>query len=295
MHANSSPGCARRSLIYVPGDSERMLLKAPGLPADVLVLNLEDGIAASMKEKARGNVHRFLSETDLTGHEVVVRVNDLSTQTGREDLAAVIPGNPGGICLPKVDDARQVREASRMMRDLESSCGLPEGGIRLHAMIESARGVLRAEEIAAADPRMAALVFGSADFAADAGCIPGEDRAEILLALQAMVLAARASGLDAIDGPCFDLKNPDLLRREALQARRLGFDGKSALHPGQLAVIHEVFDVTPGEIAWAERVISELDAAEERGRALTTIGSRLVDNPHRRAAERILRRRRPHS
>jgi citrate lyase beta subunit len=110
--------------------------------------------------------------------------------------------------------------------------------------------------------------------------------------MQMIVAAARASGVDAIDAPCFDLKNPDLLRREAAQARRFGFDGKSAIHPGQLVAINEVFAVTDEEIIWAERVLAELESAEAEGRALSTLEGRLIENPHRTAAERILKRQR---
>jgi citrate lyase subunit beta/citryl-CoA lyase len=151
--------------------------------------------------------------------------------------------------------------------------------------------VVHAAEIASASPRMASLIFGSADYAADVRCRPGEDRLEILLALQMIVVAARSAGIDAIDAPCFDIRNHDLLARESAQARRLGFSGKSALHPDQLAVIHQTFDVTLEEIAWAERIIAELNEADRRGKALTTIDGNLIDNPHRAAAERILKRK----
>jgi citrate lyase subunit beta/citryl-CoA lyase len=138
---------------------------------------------------------------------------------------------------------------------------------------------------------MASLIFGSADFSSDVRCRPGGDRAEIGLALQMIVLSARSAGIDAIDAPCFDIRDPDLLQRESLQARRLGFDGKSALHPDQLEIVNRVFETTPEEIAWAERVLAGLDEAETRGKALTTVDGKLLDNPHRAAAERILKRR----
>jgi citrate lyase subunit beta/citryl-CoA lyase len=158
-------------------------------------------------------------------------------------------------------------------------------------MIESAAGVLRAADIASASPRVASLIFGSADFAAEVCCRPEEDRSELMLALQMIVLAARSAVIDAIDAPCFDIPNLELLARESSQARRIGFTGKSALHPSQLAVINTAFDVTPVEIAWAERIIAELDEADRRGKALSTIDGNLIDNPHRAAAERILSRK----
>jgi len=158
-------------------------------------------------------------------------------------------------------------------------------------MIESAAGVMHSAEIAAASPRMASLIFGSADYASDLQCRPGEDRLELLLALQWIVTAARSARIDAIDAPCFDLRNQDQLIREASQARRIGFTGKSALHPNQLEAINRIFDVTPEEIAWAERTIAELDEAEDRGKALSTLEGRLIDNPHRILANQILSRR----
>lgn len=270
----------------------KMIAKAASVPADVLLLNLEDGVAASVKEAARVNAVQALKSMDFGTREVVVRINDPETAIGREDLDAILPCRPDGICLPKIEGPAAVQSADAAIHEWEMGHGFPDGSLRLHAMIESAAGVLNACGIAASASRMAALVFGSADFARDVRCLPGEDRIELLLALQMIVLGARSASIDAIDAPCFDLKNPDLLRREASQARRLGFDGKSALHPGQVGVINEVFDVTPDETAWAEKVLVELKEAEERGRALSTLGGFLIDNPHRSAAERILHRAR---
>ena len=281
----------RRSVLYVPGDSEKMLQRSAMLASDLLVLNLEDGVADSRKESARENTVRALKKIDFGRREIVVRVNSLSTEIGLRDLSEVVPAGPDGICLPKIEKASEIRSADIALLEMETAHGLPEGSIRLHAMIESSVGLLHALEIAGASPRMASLIFGSADYASDVRCQPGEERLELLLALQMIVTSARAAGIDAIDAPCFDIPNNDLLQREASQARRLGFDGKSALHPGQLEIINRTFDVTADEIAWAERVLAELDEAETRGKALTTMDGKLLDNPHRSAAERILRRK----
>jgi citrate lyase subunit beta/citryl-CoA lyase len=283
----------RRSALYVPGDSEKMLQKCTTVAADVLILNLEDGVTLSRKSAARRNVAKAIQSAGYGDREIVVRVNPLSSETGMSDLAEIIPCNPDGICLPKVEDVEEIRTASRRILDLEIRHGLPESGIGLHAMIESARGLLNASRIASAVPRMESLIFGSADYSNDLRCQPGDDRSELLFALQMTVTSARAAGIDAIDAPCFDIRNSDLLYREAAGARRLGFDGKSALHPAQLETINRIFDVTDEEIAWAEKALAELDAAESRGRALTTMEGMLIDNPHRAAALRILRRRNP--
>jgi citrate lyase subunit beta / citryl-CoA lyase len=280
----------RRSMLYVPGDSRKMLQKSTAIATDALLLNLEDGVASSQKSAARENIAESLKNADFGRREVIVRINPPDTETGSLDLAAIVPLRPDGICLPKVETLSQIIAADRAIRELEIRHGLPEEGIQLHAMIESAAGLLHSSEIASSSLRMASLIFGSADYINDVRCQPGADRQELLLALQMIVLSARSAGIDAIDAPCFDVHNRDLLHQEAAQARRLGFDGKSALHPDQLAVINQVFDVSPEEIAWAERTIAELDAAENRGKALTTVDGKLLDNPHRAAAEGILRR-----
>jgi citrate lyase subunit beta/citryl-CoA lyase len=282
----------RRSILYVPGDSGKMIEKSATVPADMLLLNLEDGVALSKKEEARANVLNALHSLDFGDREVVVRVNTLHSEIGRVDLAAVAPCRPPGICLPKIERADEIHSVEEVLLELEVRHGMAEGSIRLHAMIESAAGVIRAAEIACASKRMASLIFGSADYIKDLRCQPGEDRAELLFALQMIVTSARSAGIDAVDAPCFSLRDPGLLRREAEQARRLGFDGKSALHPDQLPIIHEVFAVKPEQIAWAEKVLAELDRAERRGKALATLDGQLIDNPHRVAAERILRRSR---
>jgi citrate lyase subunit beta / citryl-CoA lyase len=281
----------RRSALYVPGDSEKMLQRSARFNSDVLLLNLEDGVASSKKEVARENIAEALKATDFGCREIVVRINGLTSPFGRDDLSKIIPRSPDGICLPKVEKAADIEEAERAVLELERRHGMREGMIRLHAMIESAAGVLQSPEIASASQRMASLIFGSADYANDVRCQPGPDRSELLLALQMIVTSARAAGIDAVDAPCFDIRNGNLLQDESIHARRLGFDGKSALHPDQLETINRIFDVTSEEIAWAERVIAELDEAENRGKALTTVDGQLLDNPHRAAAERILRQR----
>ena len=281
----------RRSVLYVPGDSKKMLQRAAEVDSDVLLLNLEDGVASSQKDAARENIAEALQNTNFGARETVVRINSLNSVVGRNDLARIVPLHPHGMCLPKVEKAADIKCAESAILDLEAGNGLRKGSIRLHAMIESAAGLLHSPEIAIASDRMASLIFGSADYVSDVRCQPGEDRMELLLALQMIVTAARSAAIDAIDAPCFDIRNHNLLENESIHARRLGFDGKSALHPGQLGTINRIFDVTPEEITWAEKTLVELDLAETRGKALTTVDGKLLDNPHRAAAERILRRK----
>ena len=281
----------RRSVLYVPGDSQKMLRRAAEVDSDVLLLNLEDGVALSQKDGARENIAEALQNTNFGARETVVRINSLNSMLGRNDLARIVPLHPDGICLPKVEKVADIKNAESAILELEVGNSLDKGSIRLHAMVESAAGLLHLPEIAVASDRMASLIFGSADYVTDIRCRPAEDRMELLLALQLIVASARSAAIDAIDAPCFDIRNRDLLEKESSHARRLGFDGKSALHPGQLEIINRVFDVASEEVAWAEMVLAELDQAETRGKALTTVGGKLLDNPHRAAAERILRRK----
>jgi citrate lyase subunit beta / citryl-CoA lyase len=282
----------RRSALYVPCDSEKMLAKAAGVPADLLIFNLEDGVSAARKDAARANAVRALTTLAFGSREMVVRINSLETACGQNDLAAVLPCRPDGVCLPKVESHGEIRAADVSFRELEAKHGLREGSVKIHAMIESAAGVLDARSIAAASDRMTSLFFGSADYSADVRCLPGADRLELLFALQMIVAAARASDIDAIDAPCFDIRNLELLRTESTQARRYGFDGKGVLHPGQLPAVNEIFAVTPEEETWATTVLAELQNAEDRGRALSTLQGRLIEDPHRRVARRILQRAR---
>ncbi len=284
----------RRSSLYVPGDNLRAIEKSVVVPADMLVLNLEDGVALSKKAEARESIVKALKSHDFGRREVVVRINSLSSEIGRTDLRAVIPCRPDGICLPKIEQADEILAAETALLKLEVENGIPGESTRLHAMIESASGVVNAAGIARASRRLSSLMFGSADYVKDMRCQAGEDRSELWLALQMIVTAARSGGIDAIDAPCFEFRNSELLRREAAQARRLGYEGKSAIHPGQLEIINTIFEVTPDEIAWAETVLAELSEAEKRGKALTTLEGRLIEDPHRVAAERILRRSRYH-
>jgi citrate lyase subunit beta/citryl-CoA lyase len=280
----------RRSLLYVPGDSRKMLGKATTIPADVLVLNLEDGVAASRKDEARENVVWALASLDFGPREVVVRINSPGSAVGSRDMAAAVPGRPDGICLPKIELPGEIERADNAVRELETGSGLQPGSLRFHAMIESSLGVLNAPGIARSSARMASLIFGSADYSSQVRCRPSEDRFEILMALQLVVTSARSAGIDAIDAPCFDMTDAALLRRESMQGRRFGFDGKSALSPRQVGTINEVFDVTAEEAATAERVLAALEGAERDGRSLTTIDGSLIDDPHRTASMRILRR-----
>lgn len=277
-----------RSLLYVPGDREAMLAKAAGRGADGLILNLEDAVAAANKDAARSLVARALATLDFAGAEVIVRINPLATEAGQRDLAAVVPAGPDAILLPKVSSAEAVCAAAAALAQLEAEAGLPTGRTKLMCMIESAAGVIAAAEIAACDPRVAALIFGANDLAEDLGCAPAPGQGILLHAACQVVLAARAAGVDAIDTPHMAIGDAEGLARSAALARDLGFAGKSAIHPGQVAAINAAFAPTPEQVRWAERVLALVPDGNEAALGAALLDGQLIEAPHVARAKRIL-------
>ena len=288
----------RRSLLYVPGDREAMLAKAASRGADALILNLEDAVAPAHKQMARELVAACLAKQDFGASEVIVRINPLESADGFTDLLTISPwllGPPGArlreraaILLPKVSSAAEVRLAAWTLDRLEQVHSLPPRCISLMCMIESAAGVLDVRAIALSSPRVAALVFGAADFSAETGC-PSELDAPLLLhARCSAVLAGRAAGIDVIDAPHMLLNDPGGLACAASDAVRLGFAGKSAIHPAQLPAIHAAFAPDEASVAWAQRVCAALQGLDEAGAAV--LDGQLIEAPHLARAQAILAR-----
>jgi len=280
----------RRSLLYVPGDRMVMLVKAADRGADGLILNLEDAVAPASKELARQTVTRALQTLDFGPAEVIVRINPLDTADGYRDLLALIPAGPHVILLPKVGSAEAVRFAAWTIGRLEEIHGLPAGRIALMAMIESAAGVLAAAEIAACHPLVAALIFGANDLATELECAAYPAGRPLLHAASQLILAAAAAaaGVDAIDSPHMKLGDPEGLAASSRLARELGFDGKTAIHPEQIAAINAAFSPSAEQVAWARRVVELLhgDDATPLGAAL--LDGQLIEAPHLARARRVL-------
>lgn len=270
----------RRSLLYVPASSEAMLRKAGQRGADVLVVDLEDGLHPEAKDRARAELPRRLREIDFGPSEVLLRVNGLSTPWGEPDLELAAGERPAGVVLPKCEDPEAVARADRRL-----------GELPLFLMIETPAGVARAGELARA-PRVRGLLFGAADFRAALRAGQDPDETELLVARSLIVLAARAAGVEAFDTPYFAYRDLPGLRRSAERARLLGFDGKTAIHPSQVATIHEVFTPGEAEVERARRVLAALEAAARDGRGVATLDGELLEALHGREAERTLARAR---
>ena len=270
----------RRSLLYVPASAEAMLRKAPSRGADTIIVDLEDGVLPGAKEEARAQAERLWLELDLGTAEVLLRVNAPEAPWHEDDVAAAARIRPAGLVLPKCEDPAAVAAVAARL-----------GETPLFLMVETARGVLAAPELARV-PQVAGLLFGAADFRASLRASSLPDEGEILVARSALVLAARAAGVEVFDTPFFAYHDEAGLERSALRARALGFDGKTCIHPAQVAAVNRVFSPTPEEVERALKVKEALEAAAREGRGVATVDGEMVEGLHGRQARRTLERAR---
>jgi citrate lyase beta subunit len=270
----------RRSLLYVPASSEAMLRKAGSRGADAVIVDLEDGVLPDAKEDARARAERLWLELDLGGSEVLLRVNAPGTPWHEADLDVAARIRPAGVVLPKCEEPGRVAAVAARL-----------GAAPLFLMVETARGVLAAAELARV-PGAAALLFGAADFRASVRASRDPEEAELALARGTLVLAARAAGIEAFDTPFFDYRDDAGLERSARRARTLGFDGKTCIHPGQVAIVNHVFSPSEEEVARAERIVAALEAAAREGRGVATVDGEMVEPLHAAEARRTLARAR---
>jgi citrate lyase subunit beta/citryl-CoA lyase len=262
----------------MPGSNARALEKARTLPADALVLDLEDAVAPDAKAAARAQVVAAVRGGGYGRREVVVRVNALDTPWGRDDLAALAGAGADAVLLPKVESSETVGAAVATL-----GAAPP-----VWCMLETPRGILNAPAIAAASPRVTALVMGTSDLTKDLHARPTRDRLPLLTSLQLCVLAARAAGIIALDGVHLDLDDDAGFAAACRQAADLGFDGKTLIHPKQVATANEVFAPAAADVDWARRVIAAHADAVARGRGVAVLDGRLIENLHVDDARRVL-------
>jgi len=278
----------RRSALAVPGSSQRMLAKARELMADEIVIDLEDAVAIAVKAQARDLVGDVLSGPRAAfGAAVAVRVNSLAGPWGEADVIELAERAGSAIdsmVIPKVEGAEDVVAVDRLLEAVGESAG----AIRLQALVETAQGLLHAGEIAAASPRLDALIIGYADLAASLGRSLGLVPEMWLYAQETVLVAARAAGVQAIDGPYLQIRDDEGLRRSAEHVRALGFDGKWAVHPGQLAIINATFTPLPEELARAEVILAAL--ADIEGRGAVELDGEMVDEASCKLARDIVAR-----
>jgi citrate lyase beta subunit len=269
----------RRSILYLPGSSQRMMAKAGSRGADVLVLDLEDGVHPDLKSTAREQIRGALERFDWGESEVFIRANGLDTAWGADDIDFIAEVRLRGALLPKCEDPRVVEDVANRLGP----------GVGLFLMVETAEGVLEAAALACAS-NVAGLVFGAADYRESlrAGTLP--DETELLFARAQILHAARAAGIEAFDTPWFEYKDIDGLETSTHRVRQMGFDGKTAIHPSQVPVINRVFSPSAEEIERARRIIEVMEKASAEGKNVATLGDEMVEALHLKEAYRIVNR-----
>ena len=277
----------RRSLLFMPGSNARALEKARNLPADGIILDLEDSVAPEAKGMARDQIAQAIAVGGFGKREILIRVNTLDSPWWIDDIAMAGKARPDGILVPKVSSVEDLAAIADRLGAINA-----DSSIRVWAMIETARAVLHAEELAAAsrnpETRLAGFVFGPNDISRETRIrmLPG--RAAMIPMITHCILAARAYGLEILDGPYSDFSNTDGFGKECTQARDLGFDGKTLIHPGQIVACNAIFTPPEEEVAHARKIIAAFEQPENAARGAIQIDGQMVERLHADMARRTI-------
>ena len=279
----------RRTMLYLPGNNPNMLTRGYLFGSDGLVLDLEDAVAMAEKDTARILVQHFLRQGEFGSCEVTVRINGVDTDYWKDDLAAVVPFQAlQGVRAPKVDDAATVKIIDEELSIIEDKNGIPVGRTKIFCLLETAKGIWNAFDIASASPRVAAIIPGGEDLTADLKTSRSNEGTELDWARRMLVFAARAAGVDPIDTVFPRVTDDAGLRKETEFIKQLGFEGKSVIHPNQIPIIHDVFNPTEKEIEKALKIVAAAKEAAERGQGAVSVDGRMVDIPVVNRAEYTL-------
>ena len=273
----------RRSVLYMPGANARAMEKARDLPADALIFDLEDAVAPAEKEAARRQVIETLQKGGYGNRELVVRVNGLMTPWGEADVAEMATAGAHSLLIPKVENKQIINGVEGRMQTAQA----PDA-MSIWCMIETPKGVMRAEEIASASPRLGALVMGTSDLAKDLHCLHTPSRGPFMTSLSWCILAARANGLSILDGVHLDLADGDGFAASCRRGRELGFDGKTLIHPKTIAAANAAFAPDDAEVQWSRLVILAHEEAENAGKGVVLLDGQLIENLHVEEAHRIV-------
>jgi citrate lyase subunit beta/citryl-CoA lyase len=277
----------RRSVLYMPGSNARAIEKSRTLHVDAVILDLEDSVAPDAKEAARDQVCAAVKAGGFGPREVVVRVNGLDTPWGAADVAAAAAVGPDAVLLPKASSAADIDRLTDLLR----RAGAPEE-TRVWAMIETTLGILNLSDISGAarhpGARLACFVVGLNDLVKETRIILDDQRTAALYWLSASVTAARAHGIDVLDGVWNNFRDMEGYRRECMQGRALGFDGKTIIHPDQASAANVVFQPDDAEVEWGRRIIAAFELPENKGRAVIGLDGKMVELLHRDAALRTV-------
>ena len=278
----------RRSRLYMPGNNPYLSQNAFLFGADCIILDLEDSVPPSEKFSSRILVRNILKNVDFGDAEKTVRINPLSSPFGRDDIEEIVPAKPDAIFIPKAETADDVRIVDEIVAEIKAKYSIDKE-IFYMPIIESAKGVWNAFEIASATENVVLLAFGAEDFTRDIGAQRTRDGREQFVARSLVVLGAKAAGVQASDTVWSDIEDVEGLRKSTIEAKELGFDGKGAIHPSQVDIINEIFSPTPDEIEYAKKVIAAFEEAKARGDGVIAIGRKMIDAPIVARAQRIIK------
>ena len=268
----------RRTMMFVPGNNPAMMQDAFIYGPDSIMLDLEDSVTMAEKDAARLLVHNALKTIDYGTTEMVVRINPRNTPYGKKDVEAVVKAGVHVIRMPKTETAEEVIEVEREIERVEEELGCV-GRTQIMAAIESALGIVNAYEIAVASKRMMGIALGAEDYCANLKTQRTPGGAELLLARETIVVAARAAGIDALDTVYSNLDDMDTFRKEVELIKTLGFDGKSIINPRQIEIVNEVFAPTEKDIQKAQTILAAIKEAEKRGSGVIAVNGKMVDRP----------------
>ena len=287
---------ATRSLLYAPGNEPRMVEKVGTFSADAVILDLEDSVPIDQKVAARESVRLAIPSVKDTAKRVYVRINpigqktDFSLNAGAADIEGMICAELDGLVVPKVESGQELDEIERILSSREKMLGLPQGTVELVPIIETALGLWRAFEIACGNPRIKSLHFGAGDFTRDVGIEWVRDEAELSYARSRLVVISRAAGIEPpTDSVWVRLDDEEGLVDSARRGKRMGFQGKSCIHPKQVPIVNEVFSyVSPEELARARNIVAAFAEAQARGSASILVDGQFVDYPLVENAKRVI-------
>ncbi|MBK9924071.1 MAG: CoA ester lyase [Anaerolineales bacterium] len=283
---------SRRALLYIPGDDRRKIEKSTTLGVDSICMDMEDGTALSKKAEARQVIAQAMKELNFGDSERCIRINSIGSGFEKDDLASALAAQPDSIVVPKIETAEQVKWVSEQIESYELSNKLNLGSIRLLIGVETAKGILNLREIASADKRLEAIIFGAEDYAASIGAIRTKEATEVLYARQAIVTACAANDLQAIDMVYIDFKDAEGLRAEAEQGAGFGFSGKQIIHPNQVQGTQEAFTPSDEAVAYARRIVESFEASQKEGKGAYALDGKMIDMPLLKNAQKVLDRAR---
>lgn len=278
----------RRTMLYVPGNNAGMVKDAHIYRSDSVMFDLEDSVSITEKDSARLLIFNALRTLDYEGIETVVRINGLDTPFGEDDIKAMVRARPDIIRIPKSDSAEEIIAVENLIEREEKAAGIEPGTIKMMAAIESPLGVINAYSIATASKRLVGIALGAEDYVTNMKTRRSAEGVEIIYARSAIVTAARAAGIYALDTVYSDINNEEGFIEEVKLIKQLGFDGKSVISPRQIAPVHRIYTPTQKEIDFALRVIEAIEDAKEKGSGVISLDGKMVDKPIVDRAERVL-------